>query len=102
MIAGLDKRSALALALLVLLANRVRSNVVHSGDYLGAGLGKRERWALEALRVAAAPAGRVTDGRVLLEGDLLNEPVEGRPRSWWTSYSFVGFERYLDPRQKSR
>jgi len=88
--------AALALILLVLLANRVRSGVVHSGDYLGAGLGKREQWALEALRVAAAPAGRVTDGRVLLEGDWLNERVERRPSAWWTSYSFVGFERYLE------
>jgi len=88
--------AALALVLVALLANRVGRAIAHSSDYLGAGLGKRERWALEALRSAAAPSGRVTGGRVLLEGDWLNEPVEGRPRSWWTTYSFVGFERYLE------
>ncbi len=88
-------RIALALAISLLLANRLRSSVVHTSDYLGAGLGKTESWALEALRAAAGPDGRVNDGRVLLEGEWLSEPVEGRPSARRVSYAFLGFERYL-------
>jgi hypothetical protein len=94
-----DRRPGLAaliaLAAALMLANRVRGAVMHAGDYMGSGLGKREQWALDALGAAAAQSGRITDGRVLLEGDWLSEPVEGRPGAWRVSYSFVGFERYL-------
>ncbi len=88
-------RIALALAISLLIANRLRSAIVHTSDYLGAGLGRTESWALEALRAAAAPDGRVSDGRVLLEGEWLSEPVEGRPSARRVSYAFLGFERYL-------
>ncbi|MGH7899435.1 MAG: hypothetical protein ACREQQ_15880, partial [Candidatus Binatia bacterium] len=67
----------------------------HRGDYMGAGLGRAESWALEQLRAVAAPGGEVRDGRVLLEGDWLSEPVAARPGARWISYSFVAFERYL-------
>jgi hypothetical protein len=86
---------AVALVALVGIADRLRI-AGRAGDYLGAGLGEIERWALEALRAAAAPRGERVDGRVLLEGDWLVERVAGRPGARRVSYSFVAFEGRLD------
>ncbi|MEA2627198.1 MAG: hypothetical protein QOD06_3243, partial [Candidatus Binatota bacterium] len=80
---------------LVLLADRVRI-ARHRGDYLGAGLGRQESWALSTLRVLAAPGGKLAGGRALLEGDWLSERIGGARGPRRVSYSFIGFERYLD------
>ena len=86
---------SLALVALLVVVDRVRV-AARAGDYLGAGLGATEQWALDALRSAAAPAGERVAGRVLVEGDWLVEPVEGRPGSRRVSYSFVALEGKLD------
>jgi hypothetical protein len=91
------RRAALVVATLALLFVVDRLRITReSGDYLGAGLGPTETWALDALRAAASPDGRAVEGRVLLEGDWLSDPVPGRPGARRVSYSFVGFEEALE------
>ena len=85
---------AAAVALFV-VADRVRI-ASRASDYLGAGRGATETWALEQLRAAAAPNGGRIEGRVLLEGDWFAEPVAERPSARRVSYSFVGFEAEID------
>ena len=85
---------ASSLALLV-VADRIRI-AGRAGDYFGAGLGETESWALGELRAAAAPRGGRIEGRVLLEGDWLAEPVASRPQARRVSYSFIGFEAKID------
>ncbi|MGH7803038.1 MAG: hypothetical protein ACREQJ_01720 [Candidatus Binatia bacterium] len=94
----LARRIAVALAAavaLIVVADRVRI-ASRASDYLGAGLGATETWALEQLRAAAAPNGGRIEGRVLLEGDWFAEPVPERPSARRVSYSFVGFEAKID------
>jgi hypothetical protein len=89
-------RASVAVALLVLLLFADRARMAsRRGDYLGCGLGRMERSALAALRSVAAPDGRPVEGRVLLEGDWVAEPIAGRRGSVRVSYAFVGFEREL-------
>jgi hypothetical protein len=85
----------LTVVALLLLADRLRLGF-RGGDYLGAGLGPTETWALEAMRAAAAPHGEHVEGRILLEGDFFADAVPHRRSARRVSYSFVGFEGKLD------
>ena len=86
--------AVVAVVALVLLGDRVRVGL-RANDYIGAGLGPADRWALQSLRTLAAPQGEV-EGRILLEGDWRSEPVPDRHGGVRVSYTFVGLAKHLD------
>jgi len=87
-------RLALALGLLVLLADRVR--VTSRIDaVLGAGLSSHETWAVAALRARQPRDGWRDAGRVLGECELGVDTEPGRPGVHRIQYSFAALERDL-------
>jgi hypothetical protein len=90
------KWAAVFLAMVVLVtADRVRV-ASRSGDYLGAGPSRGDRWALATLRTlqAGAPVA-ASPGRVLLEGEWTVDAVDGRAAARRVHYSYLSFERLL-------
>jgi len=86
--------SLVALAALVMLVGQVIASF-RASDFIAAGLGPADRWALETIRSLAVRDGKI-DGRILADGEWRSESVPGRRKAVRISYSFVGLSKDLD------